>query len=319
DWHGVFGGLYLAHLRRAVYGHLITAERLLGEAGHRLSPVEARDVDSDGLEEVILRSRTLSAVFDPAEDGSMTELDHAGSAVNLIDTLARREEPYHEQLTAPAVSAGTTRETPASIHELATVKQPGLEQVLAYDDHRRASFIDYALSAMPTLHQVVQSAWGEHRLWSGGRWTVHRLSPRRRVTASSVTFDREVHGGRLRKTVTVFRDQPRLTFRYEVTDLVIPVIGLEINLGLRDEERLAPSQQDSVTELQILDRGAGLALTMRLHQPASLITFPIETVSESEEGLERTMQGLAIVWLWSTHQAACWSCELDWTIEERNA
>lgn len=313
-WHGVFGGLYLAHLRGAVYRHLITAERLLREAGRRLPPVEIRDVDGDGLEDVILRNRAVSAVFDPAEDGSMTELAHYGSAVNLTDTLARRYEPYHEKLAAQGTSSGQVRQAPASIHELAQVKQEGLERVLAYDDHRRASFIDYALSAMPTLSQVVQATWGEYRLWAGGRWTVHRPRSQRTVPASSVTFHRPIHGGHLQKTVTIFRDQPRLSFRYQVTDLVIPVIGLEINLGLRDEQRLAPRQQDSVGEVQIVDCGAGLTLTMRLREPARLITFPIETVSESEEGLERTLQGLALVWLWSTNQASRWSCELNWTI-----
>jgi alpha-amylase len=31
-WHGVFGGLYLGHLRFAVYKHLLAAERLAAPA-----------------------------------------------------------------------------------------------------------------------------------------------------------------------------------------------------------------------------------------------------------------------------------------------
>ena len=30
-WHGVFGGLYLAHLRHAIFSNLIMAEKILAE------------------------------------------------------------------------------------------------------------------------------------------------------------------------------------------------------------------------------------------------------------------------------------------------
>src|SRR5438270_8095177 len=48
-WHGVFGGLYLPHLRADAYGGLLKAERILAE--RRLAAGEQRDYDVDGHEE----------------------------------------------------------------------------------------------------------------------------------------------------------------------------------------------------------------------------------------------------------------------------
>ncbi|OLD99134.1 MAG: hypothetical protein AUG91_07485 [Actinobacteria bacterium 13_1_20CM_4_69_9] len=47
-WHGVFGGLYLPHLRADAYGALLRAERMLAE--RRVASGEQRDYDVDGLD-----------------------------------------------------------------------------------------------------------------------------------------------------------------------------------------------------------------------------------------------------------------------------
>ena len=316
-WHGVFGGLYLAHLRRAVYSHLITAQRLLQQATSRLPALERCDLDGDGRAELVLRSPALGVVVDPDEDGAVTELDSYGKAVNLMDTLARRYEPYHENLKAKQATAVGSGGRPASIHDLLSVKEEGLETFLAYDDHRRSSFLDYALSAMPNLQDVVRSTWGEHRLWSGGPWALEPgPASRSRADRTAITLRRHIQDGRLQKTVTLWRNRPRLSFRYQVVDVTVPVVGLEWNVSLCDERWREASWHETMKEFQVRDPSLGLAVTMTIDPPATLAIFPIETVSESEEGLERTFQGLAIVCLWQTRESRRWTSQLEWTIEE---
>ncbi len=56
-WHGVFGGLYLPHLRAAIYEHLIKAENLVDAArGERWSTMDILDHDLDGSDEVLLET-----------------------------------------------------------------------------------------------------------------------------------------------------------------------------------------------------------------------------------------------------------------------
>ena len=89
-WHGAFGGLYLPHLRNAVYRHLIAAEDLLLESegrGDRWVEEEVADFNLDGSPEVCLSNARLAAYFRPQAGGSLYELDLRAIKHNLLATL----------------------------------------------------------------------------------------------------------------------------------------------------------------------------------------------------------------------------------------
>lgn len=312
-WHGVFGGLYLSHLRRAVYHHLLTAEQLADRLNGGTPVQILRDVDGDGRDEIVLRSEQLGVVVDPSENGTISEVDDHRHAVNLLDTMARHREPYHQKLQTKTSALVMAVHQPASIHDLLEAKEEGLHAHLIYDDHRRSSFVDYALSSMPTLQQIIRNTWTEHRLWPGGSYQARmsRSSSRRQVTVQLV---RHVARGTLRKTVTLMRTEPRLRFRYEVEQLDIPIVGLEMNLGLWEAQWDEPRWDEQVGQLDLRDGSLPIRLTMRINPPASVARFPIYTVSESEGGMERTAQGLAVVCLWPLNGRRRWSCDIDWIV-----
>jgi alpha-amylase len=98
-WHGVFGGLYLPHLREAVWRNLAEAEGRL-RAGEPLAH-ERRDLDADGREELLVHSAHFSALVAPHRGGGLESLVPFIRGVDLADTLARRREPYHEGRDVP--------------------------------------------------------------------------------------------------------------------------------------------------------------------------------------------------------------------------
>jgi hypothetical protein len=98
-WHGVFGGLYLPHLREAVWAQLARAEQLL-RSGERLV-WEVCDLDSDGRDELWLHDATFSAVLSPGRGGVIEEYTVFEHGINYANTLTRRREAYHDGL-APA-------------------------------------------------------------------------------------------------------------------------------------------------------------------------------------------------------------------------
>ena len=53
-WHGLFGGIYISHMRLATYEHLIAAEDLADSARGQLHEAERRDLDMDGQDDVRL-------------------------------------------------------------------------------------------------------------------------------------------------------------------------------------------------------------------------------------------------------------------------
>jgi alpha-amylase len=92
-WHGVFGGLYLPHLREAVWRELARAEAAL-RAGEELA-WEARDLDFDGAKELCIHGGAVSVVLSPARGGAIEELTSLETLVNHAATLTRRREVYH--------------------------------------------------------------------------------------------------------------------------------------------------------------------------------------------------------------------------------
>ena len=93
-WHGVFGGLYLPHLREAIWSNLALAESEL-RRGEALQ-VEVLDLDGDGHDEIWVHSDQFSALLSPARGGTLEEYSIFATGVNYANTLTRRREAYHE-------------------------------------------------------------------------------------------------------------------------------------------------------------------------------------------------------------------------------
>jgi 4-alpha-glucanotransferase len=315
-WHGVFGGLYLSHLRRAIYGQLNAAERLAGQAaGNRVASL-VEDADADGQDELVIRTPHQSVLVDPDEGGTIVEWSLYEPGVNLLDTLSRRPEPYHEKLRSTAAHAQAGGgDAPPSIHDALGAKEANLDAHLLYDSHRRSAFIDYAFQSLPSLEEARRSTWTERRLWPSGPF---RLLPQpRRGASEPVTgvLTRELPGGgRIRKTVRVPVDEPSLECVYEMDAAEAPVVALEFNVSLRDERYLhAPGEVAGASEFQVAEPGMGVGVRLSIEPAATLYHFPVETVSESEQGMERTYQGLAVICLWSPPPGGSWRCKVRWS------
>jgi hypothetical protein len=149
-WHGAFGGLYLPHLRNAIYKHLIQADTLLeqlaGRTGRWVS-VDVQDFNLDARKEVRLAGDRLIAYIAPARGGHIYELDIRSTKVNLLATLNRRPEPYHQRV----LEAGRRQHEVGQLSELdinnsVKFKQPDLDKKLQYDAWPRKSLVDHFLA-----------------------------------------------------------------------------------------------------------------------------------------------------------------------------
>ncbi len=155
-WHGSFGGLYLPHLRNAIYRSLIAADTALDQAEGRTGPWVRHavgDFNLDARQEVRIENDHLVALLCPAQGGHLYELDVRQSATNVLATLNRRPEAYHAKIVAAARAAARSRDkAPAAAQDEATsFKQPGLDRLLIYDTHPRKALVDhfYPVDATP--------------------------------------------------------------------------------------------------------------------------------------------------------------------------
>ena len=184
-WHGLFGGIYIVHMRMATLSHLIAAEDLADSAAASsaepgveraaspvagagpvagASPYGARlaDTDLDAIDEVLVTTRGQTVVVDLAEGAGISSWDLRASRLALASVLRRRPEAYHERLVAheqvakdeavgedfaAAHAAAAATHVPASIHDTVTTKEPGLVEFLHYDRHERRSGLVHVLPA----------------------------------------------------------------------------------------------------------------------------------------------------------------------------
>jgi alpha-amylase len=102
-WHGLFGGVYLQFLRFSVYTHLINAEKLIDEMNaiiftnlESYIQTTPMDFNKDSNVDVIIESDILNVYINPSEGGTIFELDYKPISYNLLNTLTRWYEAYHE-------------------------------------------------------------------------------------------------------------------------------------------------------------------------------------------------------------------------------
>ena len=318
-WHGAFGGIYLPHLRHAVYRELIEAENRIEEAeGGRSSAVEVRvdDFDFDGCREVKLYNNRLAAYVAPARGGTLYELDIRDARHNVLATLARRPEAYHEQVKQGA--SGPTDEV-ASIHDLVVFKQEGLDRCLYYDSQPRTSLVDHFFApgeANPDrLLAVEVTERGDFAQCCYEATT--RRNPDHLQIQMKAQGTVDGHPVTITKGLALRSGSAVLEVAYLLEQLPAGCewdfavewnfSGLPANADGRyffDEHRQSIGQLGSrlqledQTSLGLADEWLGLAFTMRMNRPTGFWTFPVETVSHSEGGFELVHQSVVVLPHW---------------------
>lgn len=315
-WHGVFGGLYLPHLRHAVFHHLIRAEQVMEELTQSGGSVrvETLDCDADGFLEVLVSSPHLALVVEPARGGGVIELDARAKAFNLGNTLTRRPEAYHRKLT---MSVQRRAEGASTIHNELGAKEEGLADLLHYDGYRRGNFLDHWLA--PTATVVDFSRQG---LDTGLALAAYksRITRERRTPILDLE-GRTGQGGaslRVRKRFRLAPDAPRLAVEYQLESESAESgrFGVELNLAFymgpppdrvveingqraADPSLFAVAETADVREVRVVDAWLGLAARLKLDPPGRLWRCPVQTISQSEAGYERVAQQIALLPHWS--------------------
>ncbi len=287
-WHGVFGGLYLPHLRSALYRELIAVEGFLAPAEPR---VERADLDLDGVADALLETPRWAAWLS-ARGARMWAFDDREGLYNYGDTLARRPEAYHRRLRGAETGVAGGR----SIHDELRVKEPGLAELAAETDrHGRDAFVDGWSEG--GLHHT----WAETRFEeaAAGEGAVAFAAPEGDAPALEKRFAAGADG-MLEIEYTLTSDRPRLGR-----------LTVEVNLGLHvadaedryveiegepaDPPRFGARARHPVTaRAAFVDRWADRRLDLWSDRKAALDRAPIETVSLSEAGAERVFQGVEL-------------------------
>jgi hypothetical protein len=268
-WHGVFGGLYLPHLREAVWRNLSEAEGRLRH-GEALA-WDVTDFDGDGHDEVWLHSDGFSAIVSPWRGAALEEYTVFRTGINYAAALTRRLEAYHVTAVELHEAAAQGGDGAPSIHDIEEGLR--LDERPPVDRDDRALFIDRVLANGVSLEAYARGDYQPVCSWA-------RVPASFDVVQSGESVEvrcslRAGPGtGLLTKTLRFSRDgRIRVDYRWEAS------------LG-SDEDLFA-------TELSLFR-----PLDVRFEPEPGIWAFPVETVAKSERGLDRTLQGESVTARW---------------------
>jgi hypothetical protein len=286
-WHGVFGGLYLRHLRDTVWQKLAEAERYLRD-GEGLA-WELTDLDLDGHEELWVHSASFSALLSPSRGGAIEELTLFPAGVNLANTLTRRREAYHEQAAEtegdareenPAHGEGDSSTAP-SIHDL----EGGLRftEPPPVDADDRALFQERILRGDVEFEAYQRGDYQPLRSWATQDLQIQAVNEGRPAGSGEV-------GDPLPQWVEICLGAPEEgTFEKRIrfgSSGAVEVLYKWDPSGF-------PEDAFFTTELSL----GGEADVMADPDSASW-RFPISTFSKSDQGFDETVQGESVTIRW---------------------
>jgi hypothetical protein len=335
-WHGVFGGLYLPHLRFALYRNLIAAQRVLDASLFKpggpapAEPVwEVRDWNCDGLMEYTLNSPEAYLSF--TLNGELDQFWLKRTGINLVDTLTRRFEAYHENLGGGA-GGGTKLE-----NQLAE-KEANLRSYLVYDGRTRHSLADLYLVPGTGLSDYLPQNYRQAYHFVPKETVLERGPAETSVRfigwgmAATDTGPTSAPVFSVEKRVILARGASDLRVEWRFRNLsAAPVAfrfgcealfcllagnapdryidweaGTSVSDGVTDAEAGASGRDilasrgelAQIASVRVTDEWLRLRCEVRFPGATRVWRDALETVSQSEGGYERVYQGTVVVPIW---------------------
>lgn len=314
-WHGLFGGLYLPHLRRGICRNLVALEAALDRQAQR--PASTRDdVDMDGIDELFLHNGTIQAVIRLDGSAAVIEFDDYRLQQNFGDTLRRHPEHYHAKLDRQAHPA-QSGEGIASAHDRVNFKHAIVPEDAAPDDQPQSMLRDAFSSLAGALAGIARRmdryaetpAAGLAAGAPGLAASVPGLAVS--VPELAVIFTCALDAGSVSKRIAI--DGETLAATWHLRQMAPGEFRTTLALAMPSCDGVAGRyvvnggipggfgqsfDWPSIAALALEDLFMGGAVALTFTPPARVRAMPYHSVSQSEDGFERIMQAVNLEISW---------------------
>ncbi len=348
-WHGVFGGIYLYHIRAANYTNLLRAHSMLVDD---TIAVEQLDFDMDGQDELMVNAKPFSLVIAPHAGGAIFEWDDLPSRYNLLNIMTRHTEAYHIQLQQAGEDDRIITpempewEAPAPMRVRA--KEPGLDQHLQADWHRRGMLIDHFLRRNTTLDEFQRAEYAEQGDFVTEPYTVMTDgigTPSAVITlkrAGNVWVGSKRHPLIIEKRLALTSGLREMTVDYVITN-PDPAASLALRYGMEasigfdggdsslcafrplrsrqpglDESLGVVKQHPRLQRYELDTKIRNFRIKVTLSRACTLWRFPLAPVTMSDSGFERVHQGAVYLHVFKLQlgPGENWSFRAHWQVSD---
>jgi hypothetical protein len=312
-WHGVFGGLYLNHLREAAYSNLLRAESAADAVLHagkaEWTEIVQGDLDCDGGSELLLKTDRLTLLCHTHDGGAVTEISLPARGVALGHVLTRREEGYHGKF----LRTGGAFDGATSIHDVLVLKDPSVTEALGSDPWQRASFRESFFREEDSLGAILSGS-AAPLCWTAGREA--GVESVRRGGRIKVTLEVPMAGDGvelvLEKGLVLRGGAEGMEVAYRLINhgkgTAAGRLCSEWNLnflsgdgpdryyeGLGETRALSTrGGAEGVRGFRVVDGWRGVTAAASMDRECAVICQPVETASLSEAGAEKIHQGVCL-------------------------
>ncbi|MEJ5166297.1 MAG: alpha-amylase/4-alpha-glucanotransferase domain-containing protein [Thermoanaerobaculia bacterium] len=274
-WHGIFGGLYLPFLRRAIFSNLIKAEKNKKEGFYKEK------------EFFVLRDKKFQIFAIEGYGGVLKEIDVLDKSLNITDLLRRRIEAYHFE------EKKEDREH-ASIHDLSFSIEPSFKPDIVNDPNPHLPLIMHFLDEIPLNLNEIQN-YERIKIWEGrGEILKRKLG---------IEIKTKQNGLEITKKIKI--DGENLNFQIKVEGNLTKYWAVELPFsfpeGFYKTEKLdfipfsSPNLFEKPETMFLRDRVTDLKLEIGFKNLEKVCIFPLNTIAKCEEGFEKILQGIIIL------------------------
>lgn len=299
-WHGLFGGLYLPHLRRAVYNAIVRLEHKLDKLSKRKF-AEVSDIDRDGINEVCLFNNEIQAIVKLNGYAAACEFDDYRLHHNYGDTLRQQTEHYFKKIQ---------EHQPDQEHP-----HDGDGIVSAHD---RVCF-KHEISAVDLLDDPKPQGLFTEMLQVAGESHLIDNYQLQQTIKHGLQFSAVTSIGSVKKSITV--DGQQLKAVLNTDQIAEGFLSTRLMLAMPSCDGFAgrfvdaaggvisgfasPNSLEQTSVLTLEDGVLGGKLIVQTSFPVHMQTRPYFSVSQSEAGFEKIMQAVEIILTWPVQQKEC--------------
>ncbi|QOG11459.1 alpha-amylase/4-alpha-glucanotransferase domain-containing protein [Arcobacter sp. FWKO B] len=290
-WHGVFGGIYLPNLRDNAYRYIIECESLLKNKKLQIS-----DIDFDGHDEYKICSDELISVIKPNYGASIVELDIIDKKFNLLNTLTRKDEEYHQRIESSSITDESS--------EIQTIHHNKLkleEDMQIYTDrYQKYSNLDHISDHSLNIENFKSNMFIEY-----GNF-VEAIYESEDLKNGSFSYDGKILDANARISKSYILNKNNLkcevVLNSEIKDELVYANEWNLHFAIYDiltindfpfvEEMILNSKT-----LKIFDPYLNKTIKFEFEQEVKIFICKNNTVSQSESGLDYTTQNLSLMFI----------------------
>jgi hypothetical protein len=256
-----------------------------------------------------INSQDLSIHVKPGFRGEIVEIDNKNKALNIINTVSRRVEPYHEKIKKRSFLSKINlkncikKKMFFNIYDILGFKNKNLAKVLAYDNAQKTAFIDYFIFGKYSIKEMIHSIRKNLYEISSNAYEIERMDKDSQkfiymhktedMRQKDISFDiKKKIGLNHPNTIEVSYELKNISVRR-----VRGVFATEVNLSMYNENLCCVKQLKNVSNLFLNDQWTSSQMKIMISEPLDVRIIPVYTVNESEEGIDETYQYIRMLFM----------------------